>query len=151
MVKAPWLADSTNATPGPGDNARQRSDVLFYRMWDVVGALRRHRVRDDRPPLNDGWSLEDIHARYGSRLLTKTQTNPELARRVEFYITWIEEGLEDRRYHRYSRAAFSYLSGYANGAPHTMFDPEAELHDCGHHRRHTPGRACGCRISCHSP
>ena len=33
---------------------------------------------------------------------------------------------------RHSRTAFTYLSGYSNGALRALFDPDAEVEDCGH-------------------
>jgi hypothetical protein len=80
----------------------------------------------------DGWSLEEIRARHWSRPLAETQNNPVLARRVEYYVASLEGDLRELRCRRYRRGAVAYLAGYANGALYTMFDPDAELDNCGH-------------------
>ena len=51
---------------------------------------------------------------------------------MEYWVAALEEDLRDHRYQRHGRRAFTYLSVYANGALHTMFDPDAELEECGH-------------------
>ncbi|HEY0695644.1 MAG TPA: hypothetical protein VGD71_42230 [Kribbella sp.] len=101
-------------------------------MWDVVRGLRRRRFAATARHWDDHWSLADIHTRYGHRLLAESAENPDLARQVEYWVTALEEKLHHHRCRRHSRTAFSYLSGYANGALRTLFDPDAEVEDCGH-------------------
>lgn len=80
----------------------------------------------------NGWELEDIYDRYGRRLLAETAADPGLALRVGSYVGSLEYGIWERRYRRRSRQAYVYLAGYANGALHTMFEPDAEPDECGY-------------------
>lgn len=94
-------------------------------MWDGVSGLRRCRSAVTRRETN-GWTLEDIYHRYGRRLLA----DPDVALRAGAYVASLEYGIWERR--RPGRRASAYLAGYANGALHTMFEPDAEPDESGH-------------------
>lgn len=112
-------------------------------MWDVVGGLRRRRYAATARRWNDRWSLKDIHARYGRRLLAETAANPELARRVEYWVAALEEDLHDHRYRRHSRRGsrsesqtqcveVAHLGGPA-AADNTRPAPIPQISDRPHH------------------
>ncbi|WP_424534356.1 hypothetical protein ACOZ38_29185 [Sphaerisporangium viridialbum] len=111
----------------------------------MVNALRRRQMATETRDL-DGWSLEDIYARYGRQVLTESEHDPELAAHLATEAEHIRQRLKHHRIRERSRPGYSYLLGCANAAMQTMFDPDTGPRVCGHS---TPALqlAAACRVA----
>ncbi|MEV6987228.1 hypothetical protein AB0M95_39040 [Sphaerisporangium sp. NPDC051017] len=101
----------------------------MIREW--VDGLRRRQLVSRTQDL-DGWTLADIYARYGRRVLAEAEHNAELEQHLAAAADDIARRLREIRYRPGGRHGYGYLLGRANGCMQAMFEPGAVPVVCGH-------------------